>query len=374
MAVTKSLKMTKPAIKETDSTLLLSGEWITPSLSKLSYLKLNKVSGDSILINGSQIIDFDTAGALLLNQHLAALKQAGIEYQLEGFKTEWLDLLDFITDHPVDYTAPSIEKVNFLNRLGRSAFNRTDQFFKFFDFIGRLTCLTFQALSQPKRFHFKSIVNAVEQCGIRSLPIVGLLCFLIGVVLAYQLGAQLKTYGANIFIVYLTGVAILREFAPLITAIILAGRTSSAFTAEIGSMKVNQEIDALMTMGLSPNEFLVLPKIIGLMLAFPLLIFWADVFGVLGSMFMAKISLNIGYLSFIHEFANSVELKQLLIGFSKAPLFALIIGLVGCYQGFQVGSSADSIGKMTTKSVVQAIFLIIIADAGFSILYSLLGI
>ena len=188
------------------------------------------------------------------------------------------------------------------------------------------------------------------------------------------MGLQLETYGANIFIAYLSGMAIFREFAPLITAIIVAGRTSSAFTAQLGSMKINEEIDALLTMGLSPTELLVLPKVIGLLLVFPLLIFWADVFSILGAMLMSKSMLDVGYVDFLQRLKATVGLDQLMLGLYKAPAFAILIALVGCFQGFRVESTADSLGSQTTKSVVQALFLIIIADAIFSIAYSWLGL
>jgi phospholipid/cholesterol/gamma-HCH transport system permease protein len=168
--------------------------------------------------------------------------------------------------------------------------------------------------------------------------------------------------------------AVFREFSPLITAIIVAGRTSSAFTAQLGSMKINEELDALLTMGLSPTELLVLPKVIGLLFIFPLLIFWSDVFSILGSMFMAKLMLGIGYVDFLQRLKSSVGFDQLLLGLYKAPAFAVLIALVGCFQGFRVEANADSIGSQTTKSVVQALFLIIVADAGFSVAYSWMGL
>ena len=184
------------------------------------------------------------------------------------------------------------------------------------------------------------------------------------------MGLQLETYGANIFIAYLSGMAIFREFSPLITAIIVAGRTSSSFTAQIGSMKLNEEIDALKTMGLSPTELLVLPKVLGLLFVLPLVIFWSDIFSILGAMIMSKFMLHVGYFDFLSRLQIDVGFKQLMLGLYKAPAFALLIALVGCFQGFQVTSNADSVGSQTTKSVVQALFLIIITDAIYSIIYS----
>lgn len=364
----------KPHIRTAGTTLHFSGAWVTRELKALPQ-NLPIHDKAEVLIDANGIKEFDSAGALLINQYLAALQQANIKHSITGLKSEWQELINLVAEHPITLPEPKPQpKITPLAFIGEETILRFMYFFHFLDFIGRITAMIGRICKQPKRFHIGSIVNTIDQAGLRSLPIVGLLCFLIGVVLAYQLGMQLKSYGANIFIVYLTGVAILREFGPLIAAIILAGRTSSAFTAEIGTMKVNQEIDAIMTMGLYPSEFLVVPKIIGLLLIFPLLIFWADIFGVIGSMFMAKVSMGISCFTFLHQFADSVEVKQLFIGLSKAPAFALIIAIVGCYQGFQVEHSADSVGRKTTKSVVQAIFLIIIADAAFSVLYSALGL
>jgi len=244
----------------------------------------------------------------------------------------------------------------------------------FLAFLGELFLRGLKSLLLPARIQWRALFVSLEQTGYRSLPIVGLLSFLIGVVLAYQTGLQLKPYGANIFIVDLSGMAILREFAPLITAIILAGRTTSAFTAEIGMMKINQEVDALTTMGLSPIRRLVLPKIGATLIALPLLIMWADMFGIFGSMFMSDSMLNISYTNYILRFHQVIEAKSLYMGLVKAPVFGLLIAGVGCFQGFQVSASAASVGSKTTKSVVQAIFLIILADAGFSVLFRYLGL
>jgi phospholipid/cholesterol/gamma-HCH transport system permease protein len=360
-------------IQQMGEILKCTGAWTARQLQQLPD-KLSVRAGMEYVISGQDMTAMDTAGALFLNRYLQQLMDQKIRYHLEGFQPKWLDLIQFVGDHPVGVLPELSPGYSGFARMGHSVSERVRSFFHFFDFIGQMVTVLLGMVWRPHKWHCKTIVNAIDQTGVKALPIVGLLCFLIGVVLAYQLGIQLKVYGANILIVFLTGIAILREFGPLIAAIIMAGRTSSAFTAEIASMKVNQEIDALSVMGLSPIEFLVIPKVIALLIVFPLLIFWADLFGVMGSMLMAKFNLGVSYTSYLNEFANSVDVKQLLIGLSKAPVFALIIVMVGCYQGFQVDNNADSVGKKTTKSVVQAIFLIIIADALFSILYGNVGV
>ena len=210
--------------------------------------------------------------------------------------------------------------------------------------------------------------------GCYALPILALLNFLVGVVLAYQMGVQLQKYGANIFIVDLLGLSILREFAPLITAIIVAGRTGSAFTAEIGSMIINEEIDALKTMGINPVRFLCLPKLLAMVLILPLVTVWGNIFGILGGMIVANNMLHIHFVPFLERFREVIGLSNYVVGLVKTPVFAMIITSVGCFQGLETARRADSVGKQTTKSVVQAIFLIIVVDALFSVLFSKAGI
>ena len=203
---------------------------------------------------------------------------------------------------------------------------------------------------------------------------VGLLSFLIGMVIAYQGSVQLARYGANIFIADLVGHAILRELAPMMAAIIVAGRSGSAYAAQIGTMKVTEEIDALRTMGVSPLELLVLPKLIALMIALPLLTVFADFTGVLGGMLVASTQLDVDVNTFLDRFDDAIKASTFLFGVGKAPVFAAIIALVGCHAGFQARGSADSVGRQTTVSVVQSIFLIIVADAIFSIVANVAGL
>jgi len=203
---------------------------------------------------------------------------------------------------------------------------------------------------------------------------VGLLSFLIGVVVAFQGADQLRQFGAEIFTVNLLGVSILRELGVLLTAILIAGRSGSAFTAQIGTMKVNQEIDALQTIGLDPVEVLVVPRILALMIMLPILVFYADLMGLLGGMVMAITVLDISLTTFLKQLQSGVNLTTFIIGMVKAPVFAFLIALVGCFEGFNVSGSAESVGQKTTASVVEGIFLVIVFDAAFSILFSVLGI
>lgn len=357
---------------------LCQGSWSITYLDALDTSITPETGNDNstVFISGAELHQLDSSGALALYNVADTLKQKGSCVEFIHFSKQQESLLALIETkkETLFYHAPPPLKHNPFFLIGKETLHKLEQANGFIILLGELSSKIIDAMGHWRRFRFPSIASNIESAGIQSLPIVALLSFLIGVVLAYQMGLQLKTYGANIFIAYLSGMAIFREFAPLITAIIVAGRTSSAFTAQIGSMKVNEEIDALYTMGLSPTELLVMPKVIGLMLVFPLLIFWADFFSLLGAMFMSKWMLDVGYFDFLARLKESVGLKQLMLGLYKAPAFALIIALVGCFQGFLVQPNADSIGSQTTKSVVQALFLIIVADATFSIFYSWLGL
>ncbi|WP_232019620.1 MlaE family ABC transporter permease [Candidatus Rickettsiella viridis] len=269
---------------------------------------------------------------------------------------------------------PQREELKGLAQLGKKTIDQLLEIQSFLQFIGQSFINGLVILFHPKQLRFKALLSVIEDTGVRALGIIALLSFMIGIVLTYQMGFQLKNYGATLFIIDLLGLAILREFAPLLTAIMIAGRSGSAFTAQLGMMKIKEEIDALNTMGILPNQLLILPRIWGLTLALPLLTIWADIFGILGGMAMTHSMSHIGYIDFLRRFPKVVELSSLLIGIGKAPVFALIISSVACFQGLRVRGSADSVGRQTTRSVVQSIFFIIVADALFSILFNTLNI
>ncbi|CDZ77822.1 putative phospholipid ABC transporter permease protein MlaE [Legionella massiliensis] len=354
------------------------GSWSVLKLNDLlSRIDLSTLPEDkTIKVSGKPLTKFDSSGALALMHCIDKLKEKGKEAELIDFSKQQLAMLKIIEEkrESLRYEEPKGDERNVFDRIGEETIHKLHQADGFVILLGDLSTKFIEALGHWRRFQLPSIVSNVNSAGLQALPIVALLSFLIGVVLAYQMGLQLQTYGANIFIAYLSGMAIFREFAPLITAIIVAGRTSSAFTAQLGSMKINEEIDALSTMGLSPTELLVMPKVIGLLFVFPLLIFWADAFSIFGATIMSKWMLNVGYIDFMARLKESVGLNQMMLGLYKAPAFAMIIALVGCFQGFRVEANGASIGSQTTKSVVQALFLIIVADAVFSIIYSWMGI
>jgi len=241
-------------------------------------------------------------------------------------------------------------------------------------FFGELSITMARVLVQPRRLKIVSIISHMEQVGINAMPIVGLLTFLVGVVLTFQGADQLRRFGAEIFTVNLLGISFLRETGILMTAIIIAGRSGSAFAAQIGTMKVNEEVDAMRALGINPLELLVIPRTIALVLVMPLLGFFADMAGLVGGALMATIALDLSIGQFLTQLNGAVPMWSFWVGIIKAPVFAFAIAMVGCFNGLKVAGSAESVGKMTTRAVVQSIFLVIVIDAIFSIIFSFIGI
>jgi len=241
-------------------------------------------------------------------------------------------------------------------------------------FFGEFVLALGRVILRPRRFRWKPLLVHIEQTGINALPIVGLISFLVGVVLAYQGADQLRRFGAQIFTVNMVGVSVLREMGILLTAIVVAGRSGSAFTAQIGTMQVSEEVDALRTMGLDPMEVLAIPRVAALVISLPLLTFFADLMGLLGGGVMCVLLVDITFSQYLGLLNNAVTATHFWVGMVKAPVFAILIALVGCFEGLRVSGSAESVGKMTTRSVVEGIFLVIIFDALFSVLFSILSI
>ena len=266
------------------------------------------------------------------------------------------------------------ENKSFLNSVGKPVCEYFAGFLSFLSFLGKLFVTKAYYLKSIKNIRFKEIAFEINENGIKALGIIALTSFLIGLVVAYQSAYQLKIYGANIFIVDMLGISILRELAPLITAIVIAGRSGSAFTAQIGAMKITEELDAMRTMGFDPYMFLVLPRIIALMITLPILIFVADIMGIFGGMLVAHIDLNITTELFLDRFNEVVAAKHFYIGIIKGPFFAFLIASIGIYRGLMVKNDTQSIGFNTTKSVVESIFAVIVCDAIFSIALTNLGI
>ena len=361
-------------------TLALSGCWTARGLGTLAQqLDDVRVASDTpVVADGSRIEALDTAGAWILQKLLQRLRCQGATVTLQGLKAPFAKLLDAVNQQLADRAAnpPPVElaKPGALERIGRSTAAVTEEALALLSFIGEIAVTFARCTAHPSRWRWRPVLFNIRSAGFDALPIVGLLSFLLGVVVAYQGADQLRQYGANIFVADLVGVSMLREFAPLITAIIVAGRSGSAFAAQIGTMAVTEEIDAMRTLGIEPQELLVLPKVMALVIALPLLTVFADVLGVLGGMIMARQQLGVGYAEFLDRFVKAVVTTTYLTGLGKAPVFAAIIAVIGCFQGFRTRGGADSVGRHTTRAVVQSIFLVIVADAMFSVVFSALDL
>lgn len=334
---------------------------------ELSALKLDDAK--EVVIDGSELEKMDSAGAWLFCEKVELPKRT---YSFQHFPEKYQQLIQLVKSkiEEKDKGLKPVPKENFLIIVGKGAEGMFKEFLRYLSFVGQLTLEGLRTIYSFFKFRLGPLSRTLFDTGYTALPIIALLSFMIGIVITYQMGLQLKNYGANVFIVDLLGLSILREFAPLLTAIMVAGRSGSAYTAQLGIMKINQEIDALDTMGVTPAELLILPRIIGLMITLPLLTMWANIFGVLGGMVMSSNMLNLTWYDFLQRFQHVIGLKALLIGLGKTPIFALLISSIACYQGMMVKGSAESIGRNTTRSVVLAIFFIIVADAVFSVIFS----
>ena len=315
----------------------------------------------------------DTVGAWLIVRLKAALARRGAEVSLDNLATRFVPLLD-----QVEKYRPDPEKcrrrlpgpIDLLEALGVWGIGHLRNAGEGFGFFGEMTIAAWHVITQPRRLRPISFLNQMQHTGPAAMPIVGLLSFLVGVVFAYQGAAQLRQFGAEIFTVNLLGIAYVRELGVLLSAIIVAGRSGSAFTAEIGTMQVNEEIDAMITIGLDPVEVLVLPRVAALIVTLPLLTFFANFMGLLGGAAICELALHIPLPLFLSQLNSAITGWMFWLGILKAPFFAAVIALVGCREGLRVSRNAESVGRQTTLSVVESIFLVIILDAAFSIVFA----
>ncbi|MDE2311444.1 MAG: MlaE family lipid ABC transporter permease subunit [Betaproteobacteria bacterium] len=364
------------AASATAARLRCAGAWVVQGIAQLERrLEALPLTGEgNAVIDGSAISTLDTSGAWLLHRLIRKLEQRGRSAEINGLRPEFSTLLKLVASRSTAAESPLPPAPGLLARIGQQTWRHLLELSGMLSFIGECAIILLRSLMQPRRIRWRAVLHNLQTAGFEALPITGLLSFLMGVVIAYQGASQLERFGANVFIADLVGLTMLRELSPLLTAIIVAGRSGSAYAAQIGTMKITEEIDALRTIGVRPQEVLVLPKMLALIIALPLLTVYTDATGVLGGMIMARAKLGVSFDVFFDRLGDAVSLSSFLTGICKAPVFAAIIALVGCHQGFQVTDSADSVGRQTTVSVVQSIFLVIVADALFSVAFNWLKI
>jgi len=361
-------------------TITAGGRWTVKDAMELDPLTRDRMPEGvrQVRADLSRIEALDTAGAWILWRWGQEFRERGIETEVLAERDQDAALFDLVEtsqctaeDTVREIPHPVLE---LFEDMGRTTFWALHELKITLNFLGQAMVTFARTLVRPRIWRTKALVTQIEQTGIRALPIVGLLSFLVGVVMAYQGAVQLSVFGAQVFTVDFVGIATLREIGVLMTAIMVAGRSGSAFTAQIGTMKVSEEIDAIETLGLDPVQVLVLPRLLALLITLPLLTFWADVTGILGGAVMIIFDLGMSPTQFLTRLQAALDYNHFFVGIVKAPVFAVIIALVGCHEGLMTKRNAESVGSQTTLSVVQSIFMVIVADALFSIVFSVLGI
>lgn len=345
----------------------------------LSYLnatisfKIEK-SQSQICIDFSNLTKIDTAGVRFFLALQIELRKLKIESKFTRLSSNYQILFDLCEkNYSQNFPEAPQKRANFFVDLGEKITRNFKLFCSFLSFVGLVFSTLLLCLKKPSDFRFISFLYHIQHCALNALGIIALTSLLVGVVLAYQAAYQLQQFGANIFIVDLMGISATRELAPLIAAIVIAGRSASSYTAQIGVMKITDEIAAMNTMGFDSARFIILPRVMALAVAMPLIVAVADAISILGGIIVADLSLGINAAEFMRRFKEAVEMKHIIIGLIKAPVFGFLIGIIACYRGFEVKDTTESIGIYTTKSVVNAIFWVIAFDALFSIILTQAG-
>ncbi|MXO66533.1 ABC transporter permease [Altericroceibacterium endophyticum] len=352
------------------STVSISGPLLISTIGVLDR-ELREFEGSVQRIDLSGATEIDTVGAWVVRRFS---KEQDAE--ISGASDQASDLLAKVEES--ESTADiKPQRPRTLERVPEEIGERVIEFghgvVRVVGFLGAVVAGFGTLLRHPSRFRGKALVRQLELVGVSSLGIIGLMSFLIGIVIAQQGAAQLRQFGAEIYTINLTGRLTLRELGVLMTAIMVAGRSGSAFAAQIGTMRLTEEVDAMRTIGVSPMEALILPRILAAVLMMPLLGFYASVVAIIGGAFVSELTLDIPFLTFLSRIQDVVPIYDLWVGLIKAPVFGLIVALSGCYQGMQVKGNAEEVGLRTTQAVVMAIFMVIVLDAFFAVFFSELG-
>ena len=359
--------------------VLLQGPWTVAALSDIeTALTQARLSAfRRVTLDGGAVAELDTAGAWYLHHIARELKAGNIAVEIRNFSENWRLILDRVGalsgTEPLSppRRGPFGEAVIFLGRkvsdIGRDARRGTRYF-------GQFLATFATRLFQPRRLRLRSVVFHINETGIKAVPIIALMSFSLAFVTAYQGAYQLARFDATVFTIDLVALSILRELGVLLVAIMLAGRSGSAFAAQLGTMRLNEEVDALQTMGVSPFEVLVLPRLLAILVSLPLLTVVADISGLFGGYLYMSSFLGYSWLQYFSRLHEAAEIKHLYVGLAKAPFFALLIGIVGCMQGLRASTSAEEVGRRTITAVVQSIFLVVVADALFSVIFTKLAV
>lgn len=358
------------------SRVMLSGDLRIDGVDRIRRDLAQLSLSGPVVVDGSRVDALDTAGAWAIAALRQRLQTEGVDVRVEGLSPERAALLETVERNlpKQEAAAPPRRFVDWVGEFGKRIVSSWHATVELVSLLGAVISRFAGDLVHPSRFRLTSIVYHMQQAGLNAVPIASLMSFLIGVVLAYMGAVQLRQFGAEIFVVDLIAIAVLRELGILLTAIIVAGRSASAFTASIGSMKMREEIDAMRTLGLDPVQILVLPRTLALLITLPMLGVVAAFAGLLGGATMAWLALGVSPEMFVVRMHDGIGVWHYLVGLIKAPFFALVIALIGCHHGLKVGGNAESLGKLTSASVVLAIFLVILIDALFAIFFATVGV
>ena len=357
--------------------LYLQGHWRLPHVAEIqTEIDGLTLSGEKhCVIDGSRLEDLDTAAGFLLLRHLAALGCGVATVEVRNMREGHERLLGLVRERMAapSVTAPT-RRYPALQRIGHATLKVLQTLGTHTAFIGTVAVEVFALLRRPRLFRFKETVSQFEVVALDAIPIVALVTLLIGVVFAYLLGVQAQRYGATIFVVDGVGIAICRELSPILVAVIVAGRSGAAFTAQIGSMKVQEETDAIQTLGLSPIQVLVVPRLVAIMVGMPLLVFVGDLAGIGGGVLVGAWQLGIAPEAFVSRLHAVLPMSAFVVGVAKAPVFAAFIAMIACRMGLSVARDARSVGEHTTSTVVQSIVWVIVLDAAFAVSLQRIGI
>ena len=354
------------------ASLRLSGAWRLRNLVEIEAALAGLALPASVAVDGSGLEEIDSAAALVLLRAVRAAPAAS----WRGFRAGDGRIVERVRAHLEAGVAPraSPQRSGPLAQLGRQAVGLAELLGGHLNFFGATLAALGQALRRPRRLRLRELTVQLEQTGLMAIPVVALVTALIGVVITYLLGLQAEKYGANIFVVDGVGIGATREFAPIIVAVIVAGRSGAAFTAQLGSMRLTEETDAIRTLGLSPMQVLVLPRVLALMIALPLLVFVGDVMSLVGAMAIAGPMLDVTPSAFLARLHEALAVRHVFVGLAKAPVFALVIATIGCRMGMTVARDTRALGAATTSTVVQSIVAVILLDALFAVLMQALDL
>jgi phospholipid/cholesterol/gamma-HCH transport system permease protein len=345
------------------------GDWRAECAAGLAAAVDGAVTGPGpVVLDASRLAGLDLTGAFFLRRLEQRLHAAGVPYSWQDRRPETLEFAISVVGDARPVPRPE-KRTPPLGQIGRWSVEQWGEARESVGFLGRIYVVVGAALRQPRRFRPASIVRHVYETGIQAIPIVSLIAFLISVIVAYIGAQQLRQYGGEVFVVDLVTLAVLRELGVLLTAIIVAGRSGSAFAAEIGVMRLNDEVDALRAIGMNAVEVLVLPRVIGLVIAMPLLTIIANAMGLAGGAVLAWLVLDIPFNQFLQRMQEAIMPTTFWAGLLKAPVFAFVIAMIGTYRGMQVRDSSRELGRLTTVAVVQSIFMVLLLDAVFAVIY-----